>query len=77
MANFAFADTRSGNEYFSLRWLPNVYSKVEKCKFQPQKVPMDISEKNKTKVMHRITFRASNTVNGIHFSAVAITTVTF
>ena len=38
----------------------------------PQKVPMDISEKNETKAMHRITFRASNSV----FS-VARTTVTF
>ena len=35
-----------------------------KCKFRPQKVPMDISEKNETKVMHRMPFRASNTVNG-------------
>ena len=33
---------------------------------------MDISEKNETKAMHRITFRASNSV----FS-VARTTVTF
>ena len=27
------------------------------------KSAMDISEKNKTKVMHRVIFRASNTVN--------------
>ena len=31
-----------------------VCSKVVKCKFQPQKVPIDISEKNETKVMHRM-----------------------
>ena len=34
-----------------------------KCKFQPQKVPIDISEKNETKAMQRITFMASNSVN--------------
>ena len=45
----------------SLRWLPTVSSKVKKCKFQPQKLPMDISEKNETKVMHWITFKASST----------------
>ena len=33
----------------------------KKSKFQPQKVPIDISEKNET--MHIKTFRASNTVN--------------
>ena len=31
---------------------------------QPQKVAMDISEKNETKARYRITFRASNSVNG-------------
>ena len=36
----------------SLRWLPRVSSKVKKYKFQPQKLSMDISEKNETKVMH-------------------------
>ena len=35
-----------------LRWLPTVSSKVKKCKFQTQKPPMDISEKNETKVMY-------------------------
>ena len=47
-----------------LMWLSTVSWKVEKCNFQPQKVPMDILEKNETKVMHRIIFRASNTING-------------
>ena len=36
----------------------------KKDKFQPQKVYMNISEKNETKAMHWITFRASNRVNG-------------
>ena len=36
---------------------------------------MDILEKNETKVMHRIIFRASNTINGLSVSAVAMTTV--
>ena len=36
----------------NLRWLPTVSSKVKKCTFQPQKLPIDISEKNETKVMH-------------------------
>ena len=31
--------------------------KWKKGKFQLQKVPMDISEKNETKALHRITFR--------------------
>ena len=31
---------------------------------QPHKVAMDISEKNETKARYRITFRASNSVNG-------------
>ena len=37
---------------------------VKKCKFQQEKLPMDLSEKNEIKVMHRIIFRASNTVKG-------------
>ena len=37
--------------------------KVKKCKFQPQKLPRHISKKEETKVMHWITFRASNIVN--------------
>ena len=37
--------------------------KWAKGKFQPQKVPMNISERNEAKAMHRITFRASNSVN--------------
>ena len=49
-----------------LRWLPAVSWKVgKKSKFQPQKVPMNTSEKNETKDIHRITFRASNSFNGI------------
>ena len=37
----------------TLKWLPMVSLKGEKkCKFQPQKLPMDISEKNETKDMH-------------------------
>ena len=35
-----------------------------KNKFQLQKVLMGISEKNEIKAMHKITFRASNSVNG-------------
>ena len=38
--------------------------KWEKGKFQLQKVPMDIWEKNEAKAMHRITFRTSNIANG-------------
>ena len=37
---------------------------LKKYKFQPQKLLIDISEKNETKAMHRITFRESNGVNG-------------
>ena len=59
---------------FNLRWPPTVSCKVEKCKFQPPKVLMDISEKNETKLMHTIIFRATNTVNG---KAFAMTTVAF
>ena len=33
-------------------------------KFQPQKVPINISERNETKAIHRITFWASNSVYG-------------
>ena len=40
-------------------------------------VSMDISKKNETKVMHRITYRASNTVDRQIVLAVAMTTVTF
>ena len=43
-------------------WLPTDYWKVEKSKFQPQNVPMDISEKNETKAMHKITFRGHQIV---------------
>ena len=32
---------------------------------------------NETKVMHRITFRASNSVNGLSVPSVAMRTVTF
>ena len=38
--------------------------KWKKGKFKPQKVPMDISEKNETNAMHRQHLRASNSVNG-------------
>ena len=31
---------------------PYGFLKSEKCKFQPQKLPMDISERTETKVMH-------------------------
>ena len=41
--------------------------KWERGKFQPQKLLMNISEKNKTKAMHWITFRASDSVNGKGF----------
>ena len=51
--------------------------RMEKMQFQPKKAPMDISEKNETKVLHRITFRASNIVNGKSVSAVAMKTVQF
>ena len=37
--------------------------------------PIDISENNETKVMHRITFKALNTVR--RFTSVAMTTVTY
>ena len=33
---------------------------------QPQKVPRDILEKNETKAMHRITFRASKLIVLMH-----------
>ena len=33
-------------------WLPTVSWKMKNCKFQPQSLPMDISEKNQSKVMH-------------------------
>ena len=50
---------------FSLRWFPTDSWKVKKCKFQPQELHMDISEKNETKhkVIHWITSRASSTIN--------------
>ena len=51
------------NMLLLLRWLLTDSSKVKKCKFQPQQLPMDISEKNETKIMHSITFKASSTVN--------------
>ena len=35
-----------------------------KCKYHLQKVIMDISKKNEIKVMHRIRFRVSDTVDG-------------
>ena len=38
---------------------------------------MDISEKNETKVIHGITSRASNSVNGQSVSSGAMTTLTF
>ena len=46
--------------------------KWKKDKFQPQKVPTNISEKNQTTAMYRKTFMASYSV-----SSVAITTATF
>ena len=35
----------------------------KKGKFQLQKVPMGVSEKNETKAMHRLTLRVSNSAN--------------
>ena len=49
----------------------------EKGKFQSQNLPMNISQKNETEAMHKITFRASKSVNGESVSSVAMTTVTF
>ena len=47
-----------------LKVVPYGFIKSEKkCKFQPQKQFVDISEKNETKVMHSITFKASSAVN--------------
>ena len=52
---------------FSFRWLPTVSWKVEKRLISTSKSTMNISEKNETKTMHRITFRALNSVNGKEF----------
>ena len=49
----------------------------EKGKFQSQNLPMNISQKNETEAMHKITFRASNSVSGKSVSSFAMTTVTF
>ena len=44
--------------------VPYCFLKSEKkCKIQPQKLPIDILEKNETKVMDSITFKASSAVN--------------
>ena len=48
------------SDFWGLTWLPTVSWKVKQCKFQPQKLPMDISEKDETKVRHWITFRVSS-----------------
>ena len=48
-----------------------------KCKFQPEKILVDISDENETEVMHRIIFRASNNVKTKSVSAVAMTTMAF
>ena len=40
-------------------------------------MPIDISEKNETKLMHRKTFRASNTVNKECILSVAMRTVRY
>ena len=49
--------------------------KWKKGKSQPQKVPMGILEKNETTAMHKITFRASNNVNGkVNILSIAMTT---
>ena len=40
-----------------------IFEKWKNDTFQPQKLPINISEKNETKATHRITFRASNSVN--------------
>ena len=44
---------------------PYYFLKSEKmANFNLKKETINISEKNETKTMHRITFRASNSVNG-------------
>ena len=68
------------NNRLILRWLPTVSSKVKKeFKFQPQKLPIDISEKNETKVIYWITFKASSAINrwSVTGTSVAITTVAY
>ena len=35
-----------------LSWLPTVSRKMKNYQFRPQKLPMDISEKNERKVIH-------------------------
>ena len=59
-----------------LRCLSAVSWKVKICKFQPQKLPLDISENNETEVMHWITIRASSTLNIWNATSVAMTTLT-
>ena len=54
-----------------------LHDKWGKGKFEFQKVLMNISKKNETKAMHNITFKASNGVNGLSVSSVAITRVMF
>ena len=48
----------------------------EKANFNFKKLSINISEKNETKAMHRINYRASNSVND-SISSVAITTMMF
>ena len=43
---------------------PYYFLKSGKKAISTSKTTMNISEKNETKVMHRITFRASSSVNG-------------
>ena len=52
---------------------PYGFFKSEKMQISPQKLPMDISEKNETKVMHCITFNASSSVNRKSITSVAMT----
>ena len=57
----------------SLRFL----KKWKKCKFQPQKMPMDVSEKNTIQFVQRITFRVSNPVKVYIVSFLSMRTVPF
>ena len=54
-----------------------VSCRVKNGKFQPQKLPIDISEKNETEATHWINFGASSTVNRKSVTSVAMTTMTY